>query len=78
MPEDKPTIGPMRTQPLDRGSIVATPVQPMMPTAGATKAGSNKAPKAKRSPTRAEAVDAAKARMSRRKSLLRQRQALKE
>jgi hypothetical protein len=53
MPESKPTsTGPMRMQPLERGSIMPTQGLPMMPTAG--KAA--KTPQPKQQPTRAEAV----------------------
>jgi hypothetical protein len=34
MLKNKPTTGPMRTQPIERASIMPTPVLPMMPTAG--------------------------------------------
>jgi hypothetical protein len=30
MPQNKPTIGPMRTQPLERASIMPSQVLPMM------------------------------------------------
>jgi hypothetical protein len=63
----------MRTQPVERASIMPTQVQPVMPSAERTK----KVPKPKQKPTRAQAVTVAKARIMRRKSLLAQRQALK-
>jgi hypothetical protein len=47
---------------------------PMMPTVGGVK----KAPKPKQKPTRTEAIRVAKARITRRNSLLIQRKALKE
>jgi hypothetical protein len=74
MPKTKPTsTGPMRTQPTERGSIMPTQVQPMMPTAG--KATKSQQPKQQL--TRTEAVRAAKARITRRNSLRKQRDALK-
>lgn len=48
MPKNKPTAGPVRTQPIECASKIATPVLPMMPTAGkieegrTTKAKTNK------------------------------------
>jgi hypothetical protein len=44
MPKNRPTTGPMRTQPIERASIMPTPVLPMMPTAG--KAKTSMGPKA--------------------------------
>jgi hypothetical protein len=73
MPQDKPTIGPMRTQPLERASITPSQMLPMMPTVGTAK----KASQTKQKPTRTEAVRAAKARITRRGSLRKQREALK-
>jgi hypothetical protein len=70
MPKDKPTTGPMRTQPIDRAWAMHTP---MMPVVGGTK----DAPKPKQKPTRSEAIRAAKAKITRRNSLLKQRTALK-
>jgi len=66
----KPTAGPMRTQPVERVSTMPTPVLPMMPTAGKT-------PQPKRTPTRIEAIRAAEAKITRRNSLRKQRDALK-
>jgi hypothetical protein len=37
MPKDRSTTGPMRTQPIERASIIATPVLPVVPTAGKMK-----------------------------------------
>jgi hypothetical protein len=71
MPKIKPTAGPMRTQPVERVSTMLTPVLPMMPTAG--KVG--KTPQPKRTPTRIEAVRAAEAKITRRNSLRKQRDA---
>jgi hypothetical protein len=34
MPKNKPTAGPMRTQPIERASIMPTPVLPMMDANG--------------------------------------------
>ncbi len=73
MPQDKLTIGPMRTQPLERASIMPSQVLPMMPTVGRLK----KASQPKQKPTRTEALRAAKARITRRSSLRKQREALK-
>ena len=70
MPKNKPTTGPMRTQPIERASIMPTPVLPMMPTAGIAK--TSMAPKQK--PTRADGV--VKAKIARRNSLRKQRKAL--
>jgi len=72
MPENKPTTGPMKTQPIERASTIPTQVLPMMPTAGRANT-----PLQKSEPTRTEAVRAAKARMTRRCSLRKQRDALK-
>jgi hypothetical protein len=72
MPKDKSTAGPMRTQPIERASIIATPVLPMMPTAGKVK----KAPQAKQKPTRTDDVLAVKPKITRRNSLRKQGEAL--
>jgi hypothetical protein len=73
MPKNKPTTGPMRTQPIERASIMPTPVLPMMPTAGMAKTAIT--PKQK--PTRADGVRVAKAKIARRNSLRKQRDALR-
>jgi hypothetical protein len=74
MPKSKPTsTGPMNMQPAEHGSIAPTPLLPMMPTAGEQ----NNAPYPKKRPTRTEAVLIAKARITRRNSLRKQRQAQK-
>jgi hypothetical protein len=73
MPKNKPTAGPMRTQPIERASIMPTPVLPMMPTAG--KAKTSMAPKQR--PTRADRIRVAKAKITRRNSLRKQRDALR-
>jgi hypothetical protein len=74
MPNSKPApTGPMRTQPIENGATMPTQVLPIMPTVGEKK----KAPQPKKEPTRMEAIRSAKARMSRRSSLQKQRQALK-
>jgi|SRR5271169_3942663 len=70
----KPTIGPMRTQSIDHASIMLIQVRPVMPTVGMVK----NAPQPKQKTTRTEAVRAAKARMTRRASLRKQREALKD
>jgi hypothetical protein len=63
----------MSVQPVAHGSIAPTPLQPMMPAAGAQKI----TPYAKKRPTRTEAIRIAKARIMRRNSLRKQRQAQK-
>ena len=68
MAKNRPTTGPMRTQPIKRDLIV--PTQPTVRTV-------TKAPHPKRKPTRTEAVRAAKAKMTRLGSLRKQREALK-
>ena len=73
MPKNKPTTGPMRTQPIERASIMPTPVLPMMPTAGKAKTPME----LKQKPTRADGVRIAKAKITRRKSLRKQRDALR-
>jgi hypothetical protein len=73
MPKYVPTAGPMRTQPIERASIIATPVLPMMPSAGNVK----KAPQSKQTPTRIDGVRVAKAKITRRNSLRKQRDALR-
>ena len=74
MPKSKPTIGPMRTQPGERTSIMPTQVLPAMPAAGRKAV----AAQPKQEPTRGEAVRVAKARITRRNSLRKQREALKD
>ena len=74
MPRRKSSFtGPMKVQPVEHGSIAPTPLLPMMPTAG----GHTKTPLPKERPTRADAVRIAKARIMRRNSLRKQRQAQK-
>jgi hypothetical protein len=72
MPKDKPTPGPMRTQPIERAWAMSTPALPKMPAVGGVST-----PKPKQKPTRAEAVRVAKAKITRRKSLRKQREALR-
>jgi hypothetical protein len=72
MPKNKPAIGPMITQPIERPSILLTQVRPRLPHVGA-----NKTLLPKQKPTIVEAVRAAKAEITRRESLRKQRQALK-
>jgi hypothetical protein len=64
----------MRTQPVERGSIMPTQVLPLMPVVGEQK----KTPQPKKPPTRVEALRAAKARITRLSSLQKQREALKD
>jgi hypothetical protein len=71
MSKDKATAGPMRTQPIERAAIFATPVLPIVP-----KPGKAKKAQPKQKPTRAEDVRAAKAKITRRNSLRKQREAL--
>jgi hypothetical protein len=71
MHKDKSTAGPMRMQPIERAEIIATPVLPIVP-----KAGKVKKAQPKQKPTRAEDVRAAKAKITRRNSLRKQREAL--
>ena len=73
MPTNKPTTGPMRTQPIERPSIMSTPVLPMMPTAGKAKRSMEGKPKS----TRADGLRVAKAKITRRNSLRIQRDALR-
>jgi hypothetical protein len=72
MPKNKPATGPMITQPIGRPSILFTQVRPTLPTVGV-----NKTLLPKQKPTMAEALRAAKAEITRRESLRKQRQALK-
>jgi hypothetical protein len=67
------SAGPMRTQPLQLGSI--QPTLPLMPSANPEMRIQNRVPQKGRS--RAEQVDAVKAEISRRNSLRKQRAALK-
>jgi hypothetical protein len=73
MPKSKPPVGPMRTQNPERGSTLATPVLPLMPAAGNVK----KTVQPKQTATRADGVLVAKAKITRRNSLRKQRDALK-
>jgi len=63
----------MSTQPAGRSSIMPIQALPMMPTAGKA----TKIPLPKKQPTRTEAVRAAKAKITRRESLRKQRDAQK-
>jgi hypothetical protein len=75
-PKSKPPFtGPMSIQPVDRGWTVQTPLLPMMPSM--TGSDDPKTPKPKAQLTRTEAVRFAKARILRRNSLRKQRQAQK-
>jgi hypothetical protein len=69
MPKNKPTPGPMRTQSIERGSIM--PTLPTMPMAGKAKT------EPKQKPTRADEIRVAKAKVTRRNSLQKQRDALR-
>jgi hypothetical protein len=88
MPKKPPLLdstGPMGTQPRARGLTAATQMLPLMPCARAEKKDmkgkTQQQPEAraeqKEPPTRAEAVRAAWARITRRKSLRKQRDAQK-
>jgi hypothetical protein len=73
MPKRKPSsTGPMSVQPVEHGSTAATQLR-MKPTAGAE----TKTPLSKKQTPRTEAVRIAKARIMRRNSLRKQRQAQK-
>ncbi len=84
MPDRKPTsdnTGPMGMQPVERGPEAPTQMQPMMPaarvkTTGETEQTKPSAPE-KKQRTRTEAVRAALARIMRRNSLRKQRDAQK-
>jgi|HubBroStandDraft_5_1064220.scaffolds.fasta_scaffold102303_4 hypothetical protein len=65
--------GPMKTQPVERASNATTPVLPMMPTGQSSK----NTPEPKKKRTRTEAVRVAKAKITRRNSLRKQREALR-
>jgi hypothetical protein len=67
------SAGPMRTQPIQLGEM--QPTLPLMPCANPDGKAKDRAPR-KRA-TRAELVDAVKAKISRRNSLRKQRAALK-
>src|SRR4051795_6351048 len=69
-----PMTGPMNVQPAAHGSRTPTQSQPMMPSAG--KKPNTTVPK--KQSTRTEALRAAKAGISRRNSLRKQRQAQKD
>jgi hypothetical protein len=73
MPKNKSIAGPMTTQPNQRDAIAATPVLPMMPAAGKPQQAAQPKPE----PTRTEGVRVAKAKITRRNSLRKQREALK-
>lgn len=73
MPKDKSISGPMRTQSIAREATAATPALPMMPTAGKQK----KPARPKPQPTRTDGVRVAKAKISRRNSLRKQREAMR-
>jgi hypothetical protein len=86
MPKKPPLAdrtGPMGVQPLEHGPTVATQMLPMMPCAkeenGVETQGESKAPRPeiKKARTRTDAVRAALARITRRKSLRKQRDAQK-
>jgi hypothetical protein len=84
MPKKPPPpddTGPMGMQPLAHGPTAATQMLPLMPGIKAKekdlKGETQQQPKQKEPPTRAEAVRAAWARITRRKSLRKQRDAQK-
>jgi hypothetical protein len=74
MGKNKSTAGPMKMQPDERSSIRSTPAQPMMPVPGIK---AKKMPQPSQKSARAEAVRFAKANITRRNSLRKQREALK-
>ena len=86
MPKKPPLAdrtGPMGVQPVEHGPTVATQMLPLMPCAkdenDAETQGESKAPRleTKKLRTRTDAVRAALARLTRRKSLRKQREAQK-
>jgi hypothetical protein len=75
-PANKP--GPMGTQPIEHGSSTPTQMLPIMPGTTEEKHGKTKEPAApQKTQTRAEAVRAVLARITRRNSLRKQREAQK-
>jgi hypothetical protein len=74
MAKDESKIGPMNTQPPQNVSTMATPAQPMMPAIGTLNEGFSP----KRKPTRIETLRAAKAKITRRNSLRKQRRAQRD
>lgn len=66
-----PSIGPMSVQPIEHSSIGVTKLLAMVPTVG----GQQRTPLPKIQQARADAVRAANARIMRRNSLRKQRQA---
>jgi hypothetical protein len=76
MQESKPRrTGPMIMQPIDRGATMPVPLLPAMPSPGGSDASKKPLPKAKL--TRTDAVRLAKAKITRRNSLRKQRLAQK-
>jgi len=71
MPKTKPPTGPMKTQPIRQGAM--SPTLPMMPTFGE---GANDTEPA-RAPAGMDAARATRAKITRRKSLQKQRDGLK-
>ena len=69
MPKGSPVTGPMRTQPVGRTSNAPTPMGGKLTNAPSPK---------QKSSTRTEAVRAAKAKITRRNSLRKQREALRD
>jgi hypothetical protein len=67
------SAGPMRTQPIQLGTM--QPTLPLMPRASSESKAKDRAPRKRL--TRAQLVDAVKAKISRRNSLRKQRAALK-
>jgi hypothetical protein len=79
MPRKHPTsdkAGPMGMQPLEHARSAATAMLPRMPVATGKRDAKMPAP-VKKQPTRTEAVRAVQARITRRKSLRKQRDAQK-
>ena len=78
-PEEPPMpAGPMKMQPIDRSATMPAPMLPLSPSSSDSEVEqTSRAPtsRAKASPTRTDEVRAAKARITRRNSLLKQRQA---
>jgi hypothetical protein len=80
MPKKQPPsggTGPMRMQPAEHAPTASTQMLPTMPAARTEKKQETKSPAPEKKQTRAEAVRAAQARITRRDSLRKQRDAQK-
>jgi hypothetical protein len=72
MAKSSSTVGPMRTQPTGHDSTMPPPVQPLMPA----RENAKKKVQPRQKPTRLDGVQVAKAKITRRNSLRKQRDAL--